>query len=158
MNLLEEKPHGLAAKVRAEGHAAGGPGGGATVDCRSEESVLNGEVNLRIGLPEVGSLHVGASTGAHGGSRENTFQPGEGRCRTPPQAAEVSPQPLDPWRSRASLFFTNGHPGGGLRPTPAISQQSTQFCKASNFRAYHVPFLPGKGLFTCFYESYYIAL
>lgn len=94
MNLLEEKPHGLAAKLRAEGHAAGGPGGGATVDCRSEESVLNGEVNLRIGLPEVGSLHVGASTGAHGGSRENTFQPGEGRCRTPPQAAEVSPQPL----------------------------------------------------------------
>lgn len=58
-------------------------------------------------------------------------------------------------------LFENGHIWGSFLLLPVISQQNNQLCKASDFRADHVSFLPGKELektFACFYESYYIAL
>lgn len=101
---------------------------------------------------------MGLPYGAIVGSRENTFQLGQ--CRTPLllTIGGGSPGTLCSGVPGLIYFFRNGHPGGSFLHFPFISQQSNQLCKASDFRADHVPFLPGKGLFACFYESYYIAL
>lgn len=105
-------------------------------------------------------MNNGAPIGVHGGSRESTFQLGAGQCSTPLLLTTVggSPTTQNPGIVGLIYVFRNGHPRGSFLLCPVISQQSNQLCKASDFRADHVPFLFGKGLFACFYESYYIAL
>lgn len=93
------------------------------------------------------------------GNWERTFSLGAGQHRTPLlTTAGGSPATQISGDLGLIYLFTNGHPRGGFLPLPVISLQGNQLCKASDSRAYHAPFLPGKGLFACFYESYYIAL
>lgn len=136
------------------------------MDWRSERKNFKWSWGLQIEFTEVESMNDGAPVGLHG--VEQGHIPAWGRTVQGPSSPDHwrwLPSHTKFWSCWAlfiylsiCLLFRNGHPRGSFIFLSVISQQSNQLCKASDFRADHVPFLPGKGLFACFYESYYIAL
>lgn len=108
---------------------------------------------LQDGVPRGGDLNNGAAVEAHGGEQRGYIV---AWSRTGQHPSFPDHWGRRPHKILASLGLFI-HLATDI-PLPFISQQSNQLCKASDFRAKQVPFLPGKGLFAGFYESYCIPL